>query len=278
MQPHGASTKTWGNDDLVASGEHLKKLAAVDPKDEDYNELPTEDLMDIELDAETLKAETKNTALDSTLSDMDYLRSKMKPEPKDEATPADGEVLNVHPSRLARLDEEGAVNANSIVNKFTPQAEPVAAPATEEVQVVEAAEKMEIEEEIPSADLIADTGRLMVRNLPYTCTQAEVEELFTPFGQLVEVMIPISRETKQSKGYAFVLFLLPEQAVKAFVELDQTIFQGRIITIVPAKEKPKQIEETAGPHSHTFKATRERERKSNATNEFNWNSLYMNVY
>ena len=40
--------------------------------------------------------------------------------------------------------------------------------------------------------------------------------------------MPIDPETKKSKAIAFVTFSLPEHAVKAFQELDGTIFQVRL--------------------------------------------------
>jgi len=39
--------------------------------------------------------------------------------------------------------------------------------------------------------------------------------------------VPINKETKQSRGIAYVLFLVPQDAVKAITSLDGTIFQVR---------------------------------------------------
>jgi hypothetical protein len=39
----------------------------------------------------------------------------------------------------------------------------------------------------PSPDLIADTGRIMVRNLPYSCTYEDLEVQFKKFGPIAEV-------------------------------------------------------------------------------------------
>lgn len=50
---------------------------------------------------------------------------------------------------------------------------------------------------------------------------------FSPLslGQLAELYLPIDRITKKALGFAFVSYLFPEHAVKAFSELDGTIFQ-----------------------------------------------------
>ena len=44
-------------------------------------------------------------------------------------------------------------------------------------------------------------------------------------GPLTEVNLPIDSLTKKIKGFAFITFMMPEHAVKAFTELDGTTFQ-----------------------------------------------------
>ena len=59
--------------------------------------------------------------------------------------------------------------------------------------------------------------------------------LFKEFGPLTEVNLPIDKITKQSKGFAFITFVIPENAVQAFTKLDGTTFQGRLLHLIPAK-------------------------------------------
>ncbi|KAI9489053.1 hypothetical protein BDB00DRAFT_962913 [Zychaea mexicana] len=126
---------------------------------------------------------------------------------------------------------------------------------------------------------IEDTGRLFVRNLAYTCTEDDLRELFSRYGSLAEIHMPISKDTKRPKGFAYVTFTLPEHAVKAHKDMDMKNFQGRLIHILPSKEKPQQKEEEIlGPNGmkmSKFKQQKELDRKKNAGSEFNWNSLYM---
>lgn len=93
--------------------------------------------------------------------------------------------------------------------------------------------------------------------------------------------MPISRDTKQSKGYAYILYLLPEHAIKAYEDLDMKTFQGRLLHILAAKEKPPAKEdELFGPNGaklSSVKKEKEKKRKNLAGNDFNWNSLYMSV-
>lgn len=262
-----ANEKTWGNDDVLDIAKHNQVNAApADSEDELYDELPPA-VGKQEGAIEPSAVAASISAVDAPISDMEYLRSKMAARPE----PQELQVVNIHPSRLAALDESGAIDSTLISNNFQHTEQP----QHQEVQVQVESQVTTEPEELP-ADIIADTARLMIKNLPYSCTTEDLETLFVTFGPITEVHIPISRETKSSRGYAFVLFMLPEHAMAAFTQLDQTIFQGRIIEITPAKEKPAAVEELpTGPQS--FKAKREQDRKTASSSDFNWNSLFMNV-
>jgi len=84
---------------------------------------------------------------------------------------------------------------------------------------------------------LLDSGRLFARNLPYTVTEEDITKLFEHYGPLTEVTIPVDKEGGHPIGYAFVTFVFPEHAVKAFEELDGSIFQGRLLHLMPSKNK-----------------------------------------
>nr|AAX30241.2 SJCHGC02233 protein [Schistosoma japonicum] len=58
------------------------------------------------------------------------------------------------------------------------------------------------------------TGRLFVRNLPYDCTEKELEKLFSPYGSLSDIHLAFDSWSQVSKGFAFVTYLFPSDAVK----------------------------------------------------------------
>lgn len=138
-----------------------------------------------------------------------------------------------------------------------------------------------------SPDLIAETGRLFVRNLSYKCTEDDLRALFERFGTLSEVHLSHSRETRKSKGFAYILFMIPQDALRAFAELDGLTFQGRILHILPSKDRPVADGCSSGDggvgggfsatsrSSTNFKATKEKEKETLAMNEYNWNSLFI---
>uniref|UniRef100_A0A3Q2PCU7 Probable RNA-binding protein 19 n=1 Tax=Fundulus heteroclitus TaxID=8078 RepID=A0A3Q2PCU7_FUNHE len=72
---------------------------------------------------------------------------------------------------------------------------------------------------------VSESGRLFIRNLPYTCTEEEIKELSTKYGPLSELLFPIDNLTKKPKGFAFVTYMIPENAVVALSKLDGHIFQ-----------------------------------------------------
>ena len=87
--------------------------------------------------------------------------------------------------------------------------------------------------------------------------------------------MPLDKETKKQKGFAYILYHIPEHAVKAYIELDNKFFMGRLLHILPSREKP-QLHST-DPSNWSLKKQREMKLKAQATNDFNWNTLYMNV-
>ena len=64
-------------------------------------------------------------------------------------------------------------------------------------------------------DDVIEEGRLFSRNLPYSCTEEEIKEYAKRFGEITDVFIPLNSK-RESKGYCFVTFMFPEQAITAF--------------------------------------------------------------
>ncbi|XP_072004096.1 probable RNA-binding protein 19 [Engystomops pustulosus] len=120
---------------------------------------------------------------------------------------------------------------------------------------------------------LADSGRLFVRNLPYSSTEADLEVLFSKFGPISEIHFPIDKLTKKPKGFAFVTFLITEHAVKAYAEVDGSIFQGRMLHVLPSTVK-KEDEGEAGA-DNGYKKQKALKDKANSSSSHNWNTLFM---
>ncbi|KAI0235221.1 putative RNA-binding protein 19 [Lamellibrachia satsuma] len=123
-------------------------------------------------------------------------------------------------------------------------------------------------------ETVAESGRLFARNLPYCCTENELEELFGKYGQLTEVHLPIDSFTRKMKGFAFITFMMPEHAVKAYTALDGTTFQGRMLHLLPGKAK-KEEEVSKTTDENSYKKKKEAKLKATAGSSHNWNTLFL---
>ncbi|VDD81333.1 unnamed protein product, partial [Mesocestoides corti] len=136
------------------------------------------------------------------------------------------------------------------------------------------------------------TGRLFLRNLSYDCTEADLLELFSPFGTVSEVHLSYDPILRRSRGFAFVTFLFPADAVSAFNKLDKQKFKNRLLHILPGKENkshPKHLqkttlEESAPPVDEDgdqatmseFQKNKLAELKATSSVSHNWNTLFIN--
>lgn len=140
---------------------------------------------------------------------------------------------------------------------------------------VQSVDRKTWEEHESQMDSVAETGRLFVRNLAYNCTQEDLEELFGKFGPIAEVHLSIDTVTKKIRGYAFILFMMPEHAVRAYEELDGTIFMGRMLHILPGKEKLD--EENEQKEGSSYKSKKAAQQKGEASSSHNWNTLFLGI-
>ncbi|XP_056274679.1 probable RNA-binding protein 19 [Pseudoliparis swirei] len=124
---------------------------------------------------------------------------------------------------------------------------------------------------------VAESGRLFIRNLPYTCTEEEITQLFSKHGPLSEMLFPIDNLTKKPKGFAFVTYMIPENAVTALAQLDGHIFQGRMLHLLPSTLKKEKTDssDAGGPGSSTYKRQKDAKNKASSSSSHNWNTLFL---
>eukprot|EP01063_Lacrimia_lanifica_P034808 TRINITY_DN6523_c0_g2_i1.p1 TRINITY_DN6523_c0_g2~~TRINITY_DN6523_c0_g2_i1.p1 ORF type:complete len:835 (+),score=308.25 TRINITY_DN6523_c0_g2_i1:95-2599(+) len=125
-----------------------------------------------------------------------------------------------------------------------------------------------------AVETILQSGRLFVSNLPYTATEEELAPLMNKTGTVVEIHIPLTRDSKQSKGVAFVQYAIPEQAVEAYDNLQNAFFQGRSIVVDAGKANPYEEEEESTAKS-SYKKMKELKEKAGQADATRWNTLFM---
>lgn len=82
--------------------------------------------------------------------------------------------------------------------------------------------------------------KIYVGNLPYSVRDAELEELFAPYGEVTSANVIIERETNRSKGFGFVEMPSKTDAEKAIAELNNKEINGRGLKVNEAKPREER--------------------------------------
>ncbi|CAP24384.1 Protein CBR-RBD-1 [Caenorhabditis briggsae] len=74
------------------------------------------------------------------------------------------------------------------------------------------------------------TTRLIVKNLPSTCTEQQLRKFFEKYGQISDASLKYTKEGK-FRGFAFVGFLDESSASNAMAKSNQTFFNSKRLTV-----------------------------------------------
>ncbi|CAM37284.2 conserved hypothetical protein [Leishmania braziliensis MHOM/BR/75/M2904] len=160
----------------------------------------------------------------------------------------------------------------------------------------------EAQEEIARA-----SHRIRLGNIPYIATEEHLKQFATSLvGPVEAVHIPLTKDTRQNKGAAFVRFFSAEDAVRALRLCRGAILMGRLLRVSAAEEDPhsKRVMEREAAlasaaaaqgttdalsranlsGSSQFKKQREADRrggeagKEGGGGQITWNTMYMNSH
>ena len=87
-------------------------------------------------------------------------------------------------------------------------------------------------------------SRIFVGGLPYSATDEQLSELFTPFGQVQSARVITDRLTGQSKGFGFVEMTSADEAARAIAGLNSSQMGGRTLTVNEAR--PREQRDSGG--------------------------------
>lgn len=145
-------------------------------------------------------------------------------------------------------------------------------------------------------DIAWESRRVRLGNIPYTATEDHVKQFASNLvGPVEAVHIPLTRDTKQSKGAAFVRFTAAEDAVRALTLCRGSILMGRLLRVSAAEEDPHALRaarreaqqattstgDTAGSSNFKLRKALDKRQLSNAapgSSHIAWNSMYMNSH
>jgi multiple RNA-binding domain-containing protein 1 len=145
---------------------------------------------------------------------------------------------------------------------------------------------------VDEIDLVRSSRRVLVRGIPFIATEDDVKNfLSSKLGPIEAVHVPLTKDTKQSKGAAFVRFVSADDAVACMTTLQGAVFMGRLIKVVGVEDDPyaKKAEETAArlaaaanngavvPQSE-FKSKRAEDRKTTDASGASWNATFVNTH
>ena len=86
----------------------------------------------------------------------------------------------------------------------------------------------------------AQSNKLLVKNLAFEATSADVKELFQQYGAVKKVRLPKKVNSQNHRGFGFVEFTTPAEAKQAFKSLQHSHLYGRKIVIEWSQGEGKQ--------------------------------------
>ncbi|KOM48509.1 hypothetical protein LR48_Vigan07g221300 [Vigna angularis] len=293
MQPR-VNSKMWANDTSgLTSVENNRGLSN---KDNEGASVSTDDSGSLEdgfLDISEPSGKSLEPERDEVISDMDYFKSKVTKEWSDSESSDEDDDDN--DDNDASSDDNDDKDDNSDVNEDGKISHPRNDAREVDVEGKEDTSREKVTHEKSQVNVTEHGGqlsktedvkgvfescRLFVRNLPYTTTEEELEEHFNHIGSISQVHLVVDKDTKRSKGIAYILYTAPEFADRALKELDNSIFQGRLLHVMPALQRHSENQENnvlKDQSSKTLKKQREEKRKANEASGDTraWNSLFM---
>ena len=78
---------------------------------------------------------------------------------------------------------------------------------------------------------------MYVGNLPFSATETDLRALFSDYGAVTDLFLPVDRDTGRPRGFAFVTMDTPTAMQEAIKGLNEKDFMGRPLAINEARPK-----------------------------------------
>lgn len=208
---------------------------------------------------------------------------------------------------VAEAEEERQVQESEEETAVAESSPAVAAPASnKKAATTTAAEGDGADASAEAQEAIALVShRIRLGNIPYIATEDHIKQFASSLvGPVDAVHIPLTKDTRQNKGAAFVRFAAAADAVRALQLCRGAILMGRLLRVSAAEEDPhgKRVLEREAALASTaatqaggsgnggvgslagssqFKQQREADRRGEGgaqTGQMTWNSMYMNSH
>lgn len=92
--------------------------------------------------------------------------------------------------------------------------------------------------------------KMYVGNLPFSATERELRDLFSEYGEVTDVHLPIQRESGRPRGFAFVSMDTTAAMSSAIAGLHDKEWNGRTLAVNEARPReesgfPASVENNA---------------------------------
>ena len=75
---------------------------------------------------------------------------------------------------------------------------------------------------------------IYIGNLSYRVKESDLQQVMEDYGTVISTKLIIDRDTRRSKGFAFVEMVNDEEARKAIEELNGAEYEGRTMVVKEA--------------------------------------------
>lgn len=108
-----------------------------------------------------------------------------------------------------------------------------------EMRILERLDRPDLDVETIKSTLgLVREDTIYVSNLPFSCTEKDLQELFGDCGGIVSIRLPENRQTKQNRGFAFIT-MESERAAKKAMNYDGHKFYDRKLRVSKAEKRPE---------------------------------------
>lgn len=90
---------------------------------------------------------------------------------------------------------------------------------------------------VPKEEIMGN--KLYVGGLPYSVTEGQLEEIFSPHGSVQSARVISDKFTGRSRGFGFVEMGSDEEAQKAIQALNNTELEGRTLVVNEARPQER---------------------------------------